>query len=315
MTDSVVMTLAAPFQAWGGPAVTTAHRPTDSMPSLSGVTGLIANSLGRRRSDSLDDLLGAQMHIRSDRHGRRIRDFHTVGTGAVTCNRCGHLRRANAKTCPSCGGTDWRTDGVPTAKSLDRENRDKGKTVPSSNPVTGDRWYLLDAAFTVVWTPAPEGVPASAVAAALQRPTRPLYLGRRSCPPGYPVLLGVTHQPPADVLTSIPLLRDPPEPSYSDSFFGDVANAAAEAGQTPLLASVEHQIDNPHPAASARNDVPVTFDPASRWHYHHSRWTVTEMANLSQAGCAGRGRTAHNARVEALARLNASSLHNEGDTP
>ena len=175
-----------------------------------------------------------------------------------------------------------------------------------------------------MWTPAPDRVPAAAIAAALQRPARPLYLGRRSCPPGYPVLLGVTSRPAADALTSIPLLRDPPEPSHSHSFFGDVANAAGEAGTPPLLSSVQHQVDGPQHAASARNDVPVTFDPASRWHYHHSRWTVTETVDLSQAGYAGRGRTAHTARTEALARLNADSLHNaaaqrtdpsEGDAP
>lgn len=318
MTDSVVMTLAAPLQAWGGPAVTTVHRPTDSVPSLSGVTGLIANAMGHGRSDPLDSLIAAQMHTRLDRQGRRIRDFHTVGTGTTTCSRCGRPKRSNAKTCTSCGGTRWHSDGVPTAKSLDQRNRSKGKAVPSPNPVIGDRWYLSDAAFTVVWTPAPDGVPAAAVAAALQRPARPLYLGRRSCPPGYPVLLGVTDQPPNDVLTTIPLLRDPPEPSRRDTYFDDVACAAEAAATTPLLVSVQRQTDGPHPGASARNDVPVTFAPAMRWHYHHSRWTVTETLDLSQAGCAGRGRNAHIARTKALARLNAADRRpdpSEGDAP
>ena len=307
MTDSVVMTLAAPLQAWGGPAVSSAHRPTDSVPSLSGVTGLIANALGHSRIHRLDDLAAAQMHIRSDRPGRRIRDFHTVGTGATTCNRCGHAKRASAKKCGSCGGTDWHTDGVPKAESLDDKNRSKGKLVQSTDAVAGDRWYLSDAAFTVVWTPAPDGLPAAAVAEALCRPARPLYLGRRSCPPGYPVLLGVTHLPPDDVLTTVPLMRDPPESDHPGGYFADVVNAAEAAGSSPLLVSVQHQIDSPQPGASARNDVPVTFDPASRWHYHHSRWTLTESLDLSSAGCAGRGRPAHVARREVLAQINAGS--------
>ena len=293
------MTLAAPLQAWGGPAVTTALRPTDAVPTLSGVTGLIANALGRERREPLKDLL-AVMHVRVDRPGTRIRDFHTVGTGAK--GRHG--------------------DGVPKAESLDADNRRKGKIVPSPNPITGDRWYLSDAAFTVVWIPASAGTSAESIATALERPARPLYLGRRSCPPGYPVLLGITDSSPEMVFSRVPLLSDPPEPEDGDGYFGDVASAAAEAAKsaddsddsgndtssTRLPISVQWQMDTPQPGASARSDVPVTFDPSSRWHYHHSRWTVTESRDMSEAGCVGRGRKAHLARREALSRLNAEQV-------
>ena len=303
MTGRVVMTLAAPFQAWGGPAVTAAHRPTDAEPTLSGVTGLIANAAGYSRSDPLDSLTDASLAIRCDRPGRRIRDYHTVGTGAAICRSCGQPTRLNIVRCRRCGGIGHRIDGVPKAKSLDDDNRATNNPAASPNPVTGERWYLSDAAFTVVWTPASDGMAAADVAKALRRPARPLYLGRRSCPPGYPVLLGVTSLPADVVLAALPLLRDPPADTAGD-YFADIADAAHRGR---LLVRVQHQIETPRPGASARNDVPVTFDPATRWHYHHSRWTVTDSLDLTQAGCAGRGRAAHNTRVETLAKLNADA--------
>ncbi len=284
MTESVVMTLDAPLQSWGGPAVGTEQRPTDSVPSLSGVCGLIANALGRGRGDSIDDLASAEMHIRVDRPGVRIRDWQTVGTGK-----------------------DGRhSDGAPTAASLNTDNRAKGKVVPAKSPITGHRWYLSDAAFTVVWTPSTDGIEAADVADALRRPERPLYLGRRSCPPAAPVLVGVTAHLADVVFRELPLLRDRPtaDPRREEDHFADVAAANGDESSRIVVVEIVHDALGPDTGGSGRLDVPITFDPALRWHGYHYRWTTSRQVSMSEDNCAGRSRSAHQQRRDTLNRIN-----------
>ena len=49
--EAVLMLLDAPMQSWGTDAGFTAERSTEPMPTLSGVTGLVANALGRPREE------------------------------------------------------------------------------------------------------------------------------------------------------------------------------------------------------------------------------------------------------------------------
>ena len=283
---SVVLTLDAPMQSWGGPAVGTEHRPTAAAPSLSGVCGLIANALGRDRGHGIDDLADARMHVRVDRPGVRVRDWHTVGTGAAGRHR----------------------DGVPAAVSLDDANRAAGKVLAAKSPVAGHRWYLCDAAFTVVWTPAAAGVDAAVAADALRRPARPLYLGRKSCPPAAPVLVGVTAETAETVFRELPLLRDRPPADPGGDHFADVAAADSGDDPTPAAAVVMVEIvndaDGPAIGGSGHLDVPATFDPARRWHGYHHRWTAVRRQPMSVDLCAGRSRAAHQQRREALAAIN-----------
>ncbi|WP_343074643.1 type I-E CRISPR-associated protein Cas5/CasD [Nakamurella aerolata] len=72
-----MLKLAGPLQAWGTDS-RFAYRHTDPHPSKSGVIGLLAAAQGRRRSDSIEDLLGLRFGIRRDQPGRVIRDFHTA---------------------------------------------------------------------------------------------------------------------------------------------------------------------------------------------------------------------------------------------
>ena len=309
MIESVVLTLAGALQAWGGPAVSPSLRPTEPEPTLSGVAGLIANVMGRGRDHPVDDLAAARMHIRTDRPGVPLRDFHTVGSGATRCARCGTPR--TGKTCGGCGARDWHTDGVPEAKSLDPDNRAKSKVVNSTNPITGNRWYLSDAAFTVHWEPGPDGPDAARIAEALQRPHRPPYLGRRSCPPDAPLLVGITTHPPEAVFAALPLLRSHPEHltgiGAPASHFDDVG--AVQTDETFLVRVTYHTAD-PDPGASARHDIPASFDPATRWHLHHYRWTRTEQLAVPAAGI---GRSAYQTRRTALAQLSESHTHPHPD--
>ena len=169
MTEGVVMLLTGPLQSWGGPAPGIYERGTESMPSLSGIVGMVANALGRERTDPIDDLAdGAQLHVRADRPGTSVEDYHTLG------------------------------------EVLNAEGKMLKHSVPTK------RWYLQDAAFLAVYTPPPDGMPAGEVLAALGSPMRPLYLGRRSCPPCERVPVCTTRgRAPMEVLTAAALLREP----------------------------------------------------------------------------------------------------------
>lgn len=74
---TLVLKLAGPLQAWGTDS-RFAYRHTDPHPSKSGIIGLLAAAQGRRRSDSIEDLLDLRFGIRRDQPGRVIRDFHTA---------------------------------------------------------------------------------------------------------------------------------------------------------------------------------------------------------------------------------------------
>lgn len=66
------------------------------------------------------------------------------------------------------------------------------------------RYYLGDAAFLVVLD-GPEDL-LSRIDAALRAPLRLLSLGRRSCIPSMPILVGSSDQTPADIMGTHPLL-------------------------------------------------------------------------------------------------------------
>jgi CRISPR system Cascade subunit CasD len=159
----LLLRLAAPLQSWG---VASRHmtRGTLTHPTKSGVIGLLAAAQGRRRGEDLSDLAGMRFGVRVDQPGQLLIDYHTV-SGASHAPLYPALQR------------------LPTAD---------GKTlkVAESTKVTR-RQYLTDAVFIV-------GLQGHAsllqpMAHALLRPRFPLYLGRRSCPPTRPVLLGI-HQ-------------------------------------------------------------------------------------------------------------------------
>jgi len=68
---------------------------------------------------------------------------------------------------------------------------DRRGTKPVSHPLT-HRYYLSDAVFIAAVSGSTQLI--EGLAAALTRPTFPLYLGRRSCPPGEPLLIGIREQ-------------------------------------------------------------------------------------------------------------------------
>ncbi|KOU65116.1 CRISPR-associated protein Cas5 [Streptomyces sp. XY413] len=77
MTSVLALRLAGPLQSWGASA-RFARRTTETAPTKSGVTGLLAAALGRDRTADLADLAALHFAVRIDQPGTRIRDFQTA---------------------------------------------------------------------------------------------------------------------------------------------------------------------------------------------------------------------------------------------
>lgn len=165
----LLLRLEAPLMAFGGPMVDHIGRTRD-VPGQAQLTGLLGNALGWRHGD--EAALGAlQRRLRfaaaDARAGERLRDYHTVDLGR-----------------PHLTGRGWTTRG-----------RVEGRDGASSDTThIRHRWYLADALVLVALTlePAEPAPTLSDLATALERPARPLFIGRKPCLPTAPLLLGVT---------------------------------------------------------------------------------------------------------------------------
>lgn len=155
--------LCAPLMAFGGVAIDHVG-PTRDFPSASALTGLLANALGWRREDgaahqALQDRLvfGALVAVQ----GRLITDTQ------------------NAKLEAKDRG--WTTWGTPEERA--------GATYDS--PHRRRRDYLADHECRVVLRLLPgNGPDIDRIAAALDRPARPLFIGRKPCLPTAPLFAG-----------------------------------------------------------------------------------------------------------------------------
>lgn len=148
--QALLLRLAGPMQSWGTQSRFSV-RDTDLEPSFSGVIGLLAAALGRRRGEPIDDLAALDMAVRVDRPGLRFADYHTAGGAHRPGERYGVHKANDAKP-----GT-----------------------------VVSRRWYLADADFLVALEGSPELL--ERLLGALARPVWPLFLGRRSCVPSVPL--------------------------------------------------------------------------------------------------------------------------------
>ena len=257
--SGVVMLLTGPLQSWGGPAPGVYERPTDAMPSLSALVGIIANALGRCRHDPIDDLAdGATLAVRADRPGTVLNDFHTVGTAG---------RYALA---------------ADTGKQL-------------RNPVVTNRMYLSDAAFLAVYEPPDGGISADDVFSALLQPARPLYFGRRSCVPAERIPVCVTSESPETVLRQAKLLRNPEARQTIASARNDLdyfrAASSSASGSSEEIIDIPMEASAPAGtnslSAFIRQDMPKTVDP--RRLYHSDRYVIKKSLELPASACAGRG--------------------------
>ena len=77
---TLLLRLGAPLQSWGSSSLYDT-RETDSFPTKSGVIGILAAALGRRRDESVEDLTGLKFGVRIDAPGVRLHDFQITDMG------------------------------------------------------------------------------------------------------------------------------------------------------------------------------------------------------------------------------------------
>lgn len=183
MTEHLLLVLEGPLLAFGGEAV-DARGVIAEFPATSMLTGLLANALGWRRSD-LDLLarLQARLHYaaRIDRDGTRITDFQTAQLGK--------------------DDRGWTTRGTP-------EGRDGGAATYNA-PHIRQRDYDADKRVVVALSldPAAEPPTLADLAASLDEPARPIFLGRKPCLPSGRICAGIVEA--AGLLAALATLPAP----------------------------------------------------------------------------------------------------------
>ena len=162
MTDYLVFRLYGPMVSWGEIAVGET-RHSAAYPSRSALIGLLGAALGVTRDDETGQTAlaaGYRFGVKLHAAGHPLRDYHTIQLG------------------PELKKLRYRT----RRQELGLVSRDQLTTL-----LTG-REYRCDS-FATVAVAATDKVERSLtqVAAALQRPVFPLYLGRKSCPLAAPL--------------------------------------------------------------------------------------------------------------------------------
>lgn len=158
----------APLMSFGGVLVDQ-HNPTDRFPGRAMLTGLIANALGWHHddADALNDLQSRiEYAARWDVPPAPLRDYHTVDLGQ-----------------PHLAQPGWTTLGAPEHRAGGDDAR-KG---------THQRYrhYWADGVLTLALALRAGNPGLDAIAAALRRPARPLFLGRKTCLPAARLVIGV----------------------------------------------------------------------------------------------------------------------------
>jgi CRISPR system Cascade subunit CasD len=161
VAEFLLLRLEGPLQAWGDVAMDP-RRPTRDFPSRSGLAGLIANALGWQHVDgeritALQDELSYA--VREDRAPKRITDYQTADLGRI-------------------GKSGWTRWGI----------EERGGSAAEGTQLLWKQ-YLADASFLVALTLGDRtSVSLDDVEDALRHPSRPLFLGRKGCPPALPLL-------------------------------------------------------------------------------------------------------------------------------
>lgn len=186
MAEFLLIRLEGPLQAWGDVALDP-RRPTRDFPSRSALAGLLANALGWHHMDggritALQDSL--RYAVREDRTPQRLVDYQTADLGRI-------------------GRSGWTRWGV----------EERGGSAADGTQLLW-KHYLADGSFLVALTlddRAP--ITLDDLEAALRRPARPLFLGRKGCLPALPLLERPRHRVEAAsshaALAEAPLVEQP----------------------------------------------------------------------------------------------------------
>jgi CRISPR system Cascade subunit CasD len=177
--EGLILRFDAPLMSFGGVKVDQ-HNITDRFPGLSLFAGLIANALGWFHGDGhkiqqiQDRLILAS---RWDIQPEQVVDYHTVDLGQTKMKERG-----------------WTTRGNP-------EHREGGSAAKFGTHIR-HRHYLANGILTsVISMQGGEQPDLLQLETALKRPARPLFIGRKTCLPSTPILIG--HLSGENVLTML----------------------------------------------------------------------------------------------------------------
>lgn len=157
----MVLTLRGPMMSFGGAIIDGAGN-TGRLPALSALSGLLSNALGfdRTEADRLNRLQGDIVYAaREDCPGRLENDFQTA-----------QISRYDRAWTPN--GVDERSGSAASYKS----------------PVLLERQYLADHAVTVVIGFRRAEHDIEDIVAAIEKPARPIFLGRKAFLPSMPLI-------------------------------------------------------------------------------------------------------------------------------
>lgn len=166
MARHLILRLDAPLMSFGADMV-DAYGVVRDFPARSAITGLIANALGWERHEAeAHDRLQARLVMGSARvaEGRRIREFQTALLGA--------------------GDRGWTTRGVAEGRA--------GGAATYQSPHIRYRDADADACVIVAFRldPPDDSPTIEEIAMALDRPERPLFIGRKPFLPSGPINAG-----------------------------------------------------------------------------------------------------------------------------
>lgn len=166
---SLLLRFDAPLMSFGGVMVDQ-NNVTDLFPGLSAITGLLANALGYSHGDTKKlEALQNQIEYaaRWDIESGRMEDYHTVDLGQ-----------------PKMVEPGWTTRGTP-------EWREGGSAAKKGTHIRY-RHYLANGVMTLAVALKNENGPdIDALASALRKPARPLFIGRKACLPAEPIFLRI----------------------------------------------------------------------------------------------------------------------------
>jgi CRISPR system Cascade subunit CasD len=240
MDTTLLFRVEGPMQSWGTQSRFT-HRDTGHEPSKSGIVGLLCAALGKPREEKSDDsfptlrqLSALEMGVRVDREGRIERDYHTAQ----------NILKAGAKR--------------------------PEKPLPSDRKPTelSNRFYLADASFLV-------GLHGEAslleyIAAQLQNPVWPLFLGRRAFSPAKPAVPPCfLNGEPWAALQEVELLTALKQAPW----------AKPPVPKRFIPIKLRFVLDDPS-GPDVRQDIPISFELGFRRRYS-ARRTRTEFIHVT----------------------------------
>lgn len=112
--STLLLRLAGPMQSWGMKGRFT-RRTTELQPTKSGIVGLLAAAVGRRRTDPVEDLAGLRMGVRVEQPGRLLRDFQTASRVGVTAPLSYRYYLSDAIFLAAVEGSEELLSGIESA--------------------------------------------------------------------------------------------------------------------------------------------------------------------------------------------------------